>query len=139
MQSGDGFGVFPSPVVELQMDAYERLLVLLAPTVEREFYAIFPARRRTPEKWVKTIEKRVFEMARYVLPVATHAHLYHTVSGLVLHRYARLCRVFDVPAEQRAVVEAMCALVQEKDPDFWKHAEDPIELEDTLEYRLMDE
>jgi thymidylate synthase ThyX len=121
----------------MQMDAYDRLQALLLPTVTEEYYKIYPARRRSHEKWVKSIEKRVFEMARYVLPVATHAHLYHTISGLVLHRYARLCRAFDVPAEQRAVVEAMCALVAEKDPDFWKHAEDPIPLEETLEYRLM--
>ncbi|MBI3724089.1 FAD-dependent thymidylate synthase [bacterium] len=124
---------------EEQMDAYERLQLLLRKKVEDEYFAIFPARKRTAKNWEKSIEKRVFEMARYILPVATHAHLYHTISGLVLHRYARLCRVFDVPAEQRAVVEAMCSLVREKDPDFWKHAEDPIELEDTLEYRLLEE
>jgi thymidylate synthase ThyX len=124
---------------QLQMDAYDRLQVLLGPTVEREYYKTFPARRRTHEKWAKAIEKRVFEMARYILPVATHAHLYHTVSGLTLHRYVRLCRVFDVPAEQRAVVEQMVRLVAEKDPDWWKHAEDPIELDETLEYKLLDE
>jgi thymidylate synthase ThyX len=123
----------------LQMDAYDRLQVLLAPTVEREYYKTFPARKSSSQKWAKAIEKRVFEMARYVLPVATHAHLYHTISGLTLHRYARLCRIFDVPAEQRAVVEAMVALVAEKDPDFWKHAEDPVELEDTLEWKLLED
>lgn len=124
---------------QMQMDAYERLIDLLRPTVEAEYYKIYPARRRSHEKWVKSIEKRIFEMARYVLPVATHAHLYHTISGLVLHRYARLCRIFDVPAEQRAVVEAMSALVQERDPDFWRHADEAIDLEDTLEFRLMEE
>lgn len=124
---------------QLQMDAYERLIELMRPTVEAEYYKIYPARRSSHDKWVKSIEKRVFEMARYVLPVATHAHLYHTISGLVLHRYARLCRIFDVPAEQRAVVEAMASLVQEKDPDFWKHADEAIDLEETLEFRLMQE
>jgi thymidylate synthase ThyX len=124
---------------QMQMAAYERLIEILRPSVEAEYYKIYPARRRSHDKWVKSIEKRVFEMARYVLPVATHAHLYHTISGLVLHRYARLCRVFDVPAEQRAVVEAMSALVAEKDPDFWKNADGAVELDETLEYRLMDE
>jgi thymidylate synthase ThyX len=122
---------------ELQMDAYDRLQVLLQATVEREYYKLYPARKRTHEKWAKAIEKRVFEMARYILPVATHAHLYHTISGLTLHRYARLCRVFDVPAEQRAVVEAMAELVRQKDPEFWMHAEDPVELEETLEHELL--
>ena len=37
------------------------------------------------------MEKRVYEAARCILPVATHAHLYHTVSGLTLLRYHRLC------------------------------------------------
>src|SRR5262249_40934490 len=66
-------------VVEAQMAAYQRLNVLLLPRAEAEFYRIFPARKRTPEKWASTLKKRCQEVARYVLPIGTFAHLYHTV------------------------------------------------------------
>jgi thymidylate synthase ThyX len=120
-----------------QMDAYERLIELLRPTVEREYFQVFPARRRRAERWAGAIEKRLYEAARYILPVATHAHLYHTISGLTLHRYRRLVDIYDCPAEQRAVVGAMASLVQQVDPEFWKHAEDPLPLEETLEHALF--
>ena len=45
------------------------------------------------------------QYSRYILPVAMHAHLYHTISGLTLHRYHRLCDQFDVPLEQK-IIEA---------------------------------
>lgn len=120
-----------------QMAAYERLIELLRPTVTREYFEVFPARRRRAEKWESAIEKRLYEAARYVLPVATHAHLYHTVSGLTLHRYRRIVELYDCPAEQRAVVGAMARLVEQVDPEFWKHAEDPVPLEETLEHALF--
>ena len=40
----------------------------------------------------------------------------HTVSGIVLHRLYRMMRTGDAPAETRAVVEAMVALVQAARP-----------------------
>ena len=43
------------------------------------------------------VKKRAQEIARYVLPVATFAYLYHTVSGITLFRYWRLCESFDAP------------------------------------------
>jgi thymidylate synthase ThyX len=120
-----------------QMQTYERLIEVLRPAVDREYYKVFPARRRRAERWASAVEKRLYEAARYILPVATHAHLYHTVSGLTLHRYRRLVDSFDCPAEQRAVVGAMTALVERVDPDFFKHVEDPLPLEETLEHALF--
>jgi thymidylate synthase ThyX len=67
-------------------------------------------------------------VARYVLPVATHAHLYHTVSGLTLHRYHRLCQSFDTPWEQKIVVDQMVAAVRAVDPLFADRMEDPLPL-----------
>jgi flavin-dependent thymidylate synthase len=121
------------------MDAYFRLMELLLPDVEREYYRIYPARKREPGKWESGIHKRVMEAARYVLPVATHAHLYHTISGLTLHRYHRLSRQFDTPAETRAVVEKMVEEVRKLDPLFFRAIEDPIPLEETLEHRILQE
>ncbi len=63
------------------MAAYQRLIALLTPKVAEEFFRIFPARKKKPEKWALALKKRAQEVARYVLPIGTFAHLYHTVSG----------------------------------------------------------
>lgn len=122
---------------ERQMAAYRELIELLREPVADAYFQVFPARRRRRERWANAIEKRVFEAARYVLPVATHAHLYHTISGLTLHRYRQLVEHYDCPAEQRAVIGAMVALVEQVDPLFFQHAEDPLPLEQTLEHELF--
>src|SRR3989344_2722313 len=119
------------------MDAYHKLSALLEPAVTLEYKRLFPARVREEKRWQSAIKKRCQEVARYVLPVATHAHLYHTISGLTLHRYHRLSRQFDVPDEQRLVIEKMVAAVNRFDPDFFKFIEDPLPLEETLEYRVL--
>ena len=123
--------------VERQMAAYARLGALLLPRAESEFYRLFPARRRTPEKWAGTLKKRCQEVARYVLPIGTFAHLYHTVSGLTLHRYHRLAAAYDVPTEAREVIGAMVAEVAALDPLFFRDVEDPLPLEATHEARAL--
>lgn len=122
---------------ERQMAAYERLIEVLRGPVTEEYFRVFPARRRRAEKWAGALEKRLYEAARYVLPVATHAHLYHTVSGLTLHRYRRLVEHYDCPAEQRAVIGGMIRLVERVDPEFFHLADDPLPLEQTLEHELF--
>lgn len=123
--------------VRAMMDGYFRLMEILQPAVEREWFAIYPARARQKEKWEGALHKRVLEAARYVLPVATHAHLYHTISGLTLHRYHRLCDQFDTSLETRVVVRRMVEEVNRLDPLFFRAIEDPIPLESTLEHRLF--
>jgi thymidylate synthase ThyX len=126
-------------VVEQQMAAYGRIAARLLPRAEAEFYRLFPARRRTPEKWVGTLKKRCQEVARYVLPIGTFAHLYHTISGLTLHRYHRLASALDVPTEARLVIAAMVAEVERVDPLFFREVEDPLPLEETHEARTLRE
>ncbi|MFL5318649.1 MAG: FAD-dependent thymidylate synthase [Myxococcaceae bacterium] len=123
--------------VEDMMGSYRRLIELLNPKVSEEFYRIFPARRRTPEKWAGSIKKRSQEVARYILPIGTFAHLYHTISGLTLHRYHRLCQQLDVPTETLLLVKAMVAEVNKLDPLFFQNIQDPIALEDTLEFKTL--
>ncbi len=136
--------VLPEPLqalyratVRAQMEAYSRLSTLLLPRAEQEFYRIFPARRRTPQKWASTLQKRAQEVARYVLPIGTFAHLYHTVSGLTLHRYHRLVNASDVPSETRLLVQAMVAEVEKLDPLFFRDVEDSLPLEQTHEARTL--
>jgi len=136
--------VLPEPLqalyrdtVRAQMEAYRRLSTLLLGRAEQEFYRIFPGRRRSPEKWASTLQKRAQEVARYVLPIGTFAHLYHTVSGLTLHRYHRLVNASDVPSETRLVVQAMVAEVEKLDPLFFRDVEDSLPLEQTHEARTL--
>lgn len=118
-----------------QMVAYHRLMVLVEPVVAAEYRQLFPSRDVTEKRWAGAIKKRCQEVARYVLPVATHAHLYHTISGLTLHRYWRLCQQFDAPLEQRLVVQRMVEEVMRIDPAFMALADDPLPLEQTVEYQ----
>lgn len=123
--------------VEAMMAAYRTLIDQLRPKVAEEFFRIFPARRRAPEKWELGIKKKAQEIARYVLPIGTFAHLYHTISGITLHRYHRLCQQWDVPTETGLMVTAMVEEVNKVDPLFFESIEDPIPLEETLEYRAL--
>jgi len=120
-----------------QMDAYHQLIDLIEPVVVREYRRIFPSRSTEEKRWASAIKKRCQEVARYVLPVATHAHLYHTVSGLTLHRYWRLCQQYDVPLEQRIVVQKMVEEVSKIDADFMRLAQEPIPLDQTVEYQAF--
>src|SRR6266446_2896213 len=90
-----------------QQAAYEDLCRLLVRPASDAYYRSFPSRRRLAARYAKEIQKKAQEVARYVLPVATFAYLYHTVSGLTLLRYHRVCREPDTPLEQRLVVGRM--------------------------------
>lgn len=116
---------------------YTKLVKCLTPHAAEKFFATYKARKRDDKRWKNAIKKKAFENARYVLPVATHAHLYHTISGLTLHRYNRLSQIFDTPTEQRAVVNAMMDRVRAVDPMFFRNVEDSVDLEDTLEYEMF--
>ncbi len=85
--------------------------------------SVFPSRIKAqgPEaerKVADAVQKRAQEVARYVLPLATPAHLYHTVNGLTLLRYHVLANQPDVPAEVRSIVDRMVAEVLAVDPYF---------------------
>ncbi|MFO1518291.1 MAG: FAD-dependent thymidylate synthase [bacterium] len=116
---------------------YEDLIQLLLPVTAETYYSIFPVRRKWAEKYKGTVAKKAYEIARYVLPVATHAYLYHTVSAVTLLRYARLVNLFDTPLEQRLLVQKMLEAVLQVDPEFKKELEDPYPLEATPEFQIF--
>jgi thymidylate synthase ThyX len=119
-----------------QIATYQRLIETLMPAAAREYYRVFPARKKD-EGYEREVRKKAQEIARYVLPVATFAYLYHTVSGLTLLRYYRLCEQHDAPTETRAVVSEMVALLLAHDPAFAAILEEPIPLEGTPEHRFF--
>jgi len=118
--------------VALQIAGYETLRASLAPRVEAEYLARFPA-RRNQSRTARDVAKKTQEVARYVLPVATFAYLYHTISALTLLRYWRLCWQYDTALETRLVVQQMIAALLRHDPQFEKLLEDPLPLEETPE------
>ena len=124
--------------LERQMAAYHDLVRLLAPPVEAEYFRLFPGRAKSRERWLPQVKKRAQEVARYTLPIATFAHLYHTVSGLTLHRYHRLSRSSETPDELRLLVEELVRAVSAHDPLFFRDLEDPLPLEETPEARLLE-
>lgn len=72
------------------------------------------------KKVAREAEKKAIETARYVIPVAAHTSMVHTVSGIVLHRLHRMMLTGDVPAESAAVVQAMVDHVRRLDPAFFE-------------------
>ncbi|MBI4482829.1 MAG: FAD-dependent thymidylate synthase [Acidobacteria bacterium] len=120
-------------LMDRQVEGYHRLAELLQPLVAREYYRRFPA-RRSKEKYGKDIPRKAQEVARYVLPVATFAYMYHTVSGITVLRYWRLCEQYDAPLEQRLVVEKMVQELLRADPDYAAILEAPLPLESTPEH-----
>ena len=119
-----------------QQEAYARLTELLTPLAAERYFGIFPGRTRGDgrSRFAGSVKKRAQEIARYVLPVATFSYLYHTVSGITLFRYWRLCESYDAPAEQREIVGQMVAEVLRHDPLYASVLQDPVPLEETPEY-----
>lgn len=123
--------------VALQQQAYEDLCRLLQGPASAVYYARYPARRHYPKKYEKEVQKKSQEVARYVLPIATFAYLYHTISGLTLLRYYRVCRGPDAPLEQRLVVDLMVQELLAREPAYAAILEEPIAEEELAEHRAL--
>ncbi|HEX5497716.1 MAG TPA: FAD-dependent thymidylate synthase, partial [Thermomicrobiales bacterium] len=129
------------------IEGYRRLTELLTPDMATRYGQVFPSRVKAagPEaerRVAADVQKRAQEVARYVLPLATPAHLYHTVNGLTLLRYAVLAAQPDAPAEVRFIVRQMLEQVLEVDPYFLGAPGYPLDLrplagDDTLEAQAL--
>ncbi len=116
-----------------QIATYHRLIEALTTPAGREYFRLFPARQKH-EKFGKEVKKKAQEVARYVLPIATFAYLYHTISGLTLLRYWRLCEQLDAPTETREVVRQMVEQLLAHDDGWRTVIEEPLPLEETPEW-----
>ena len=133
--------------IERALEGYRRLTDLLTPDILTRYAAVFPARSKAAgpeaeERLRSEVQKKAQEVARYVLPLATPAHLYHTINGLTLLRYYVLANQLDVPGEVRYLVNQMVRAVLAVDPYFLGAPGYPLDLqilaaEDTLEYESL--
>lgn len=117
-----------------QTAAYHALNELLFEPAAGFYYERFRGKLKNRAKHDADVRKRTQEAARYVLPLATFAYLYHTVSALTLLRYSRVMDQFDAPSETRAVVGAMVDAALAHDPLLKTVLEDPLPIEATPEY-----
>ena len=123
--------------IDMQMAAYRALRESLFAVAEAEYFRIFPARGKRPNDYRKAILKKTQEVARYLAPVAALAHLYHTISGITLLRYWRICQEADVPHEQRQVVERMTQAVLQHDPGYGLVMQAPLDEADLAAFQWL--
>jgi flavin-dependent thymidylate synthase len=135
--SGEALAVYRE-ALDFQTKAYLELTEDLKPLVEKEYAARFRNADFAGKKASTAVQKKSQEVARYVLPVAAFAYLYHTVSGLTLMRYWRLCQTFDAPLEQRLVVGKMVDAVLKEAPEYRAILEAPLDFEATTEAKLFE-
>ena len=121
-----------------QMAAYTTLRDGLFPVAAEAYVARFPNRDPAKKSVRIQILKKTQEVARYVAPVASWTYLYHTVSGVTLLRYARLCDQYDTPTETKLLVRAMVDAVLAEAPDLAGILEEPLPLEATPEAQYFD-
>jgi thymidylate synthase ThyX len=133
--------------VDRSLVGYRRLVDLLSPDFARNYATVFPARAKgkgpaAEKRFADAVQKRAQEVARYVLPLATPSHLYHTVNGLTLLRYYVLANQPDAPAEVRYIVNRMVDEVLAVDPYFLGVEDSPLDLRvlgagDSIEARAL--
>ena len=138
-----------SGAIQRALEGYRNLTDLLAPDMALRYAGVFPGRARAKggeaeRRFADAVQKRAQEVARYVLPLATPAHLYHTINGLTLLRYHVLASQPDVPSEVRAIVKRMVDEVLAVDPNFLGAPGFPLDLRlldsgETLEAQALDE
>lgn len=119
--------------IERSIEGYRRLVSILTEDFSRDYASVFPARARarSPEavrRFNDAVQKRAQEVARYVLPLATGTHLYHTVNALTLLRYYVLANQPDAPGEVRYIVNRMVEEVLAIDPYFLGSPDYPLDL-----------
>jgi thymidylate synthase ThyX len=135
--SGEASAIYDEAVA-FQTASYQGFSEKLKGLVGSEYAKRFKNIDLKDKKGATAVQKKSQEVARYILPVATFAYLYHTISGLTLLRYWRLCQTFDAPLEQRIVVEKMVRAVLEQSPEYEAILEQPMDFESTPESKMYE-
>ena len=116
--------------------AYRELTAILLEDLKDDYLKRFPKKELT-DKDLKKLEKKSIETARYVVPIAAHTSMVHTLNGITLYRLYRLMNQLPTSWEASVVVGRMVEEVKKVDPDFFRNVEDPLPLEETLEFKAV--
>ncbi|MSO20467.1 MAG: FAD-dependent thymidylate synthase [Acidobacteria bacterium] len=127
--------------IERAWERYRELSAKLIPRTRETLYQVWKIGPNTDDRRRRRIEqqveKKAIEVARYVLPLAAHTTLVHTVSGIVLHRMSRMRHSGDTPHETALVMDQMVARVKEVEPEFFDRiGSGPLEEDKIPETRL---
>jgi len=128
--------------IERAWARYRELSAKLIPQTRETLYQVWKVGPHSDERRRKRIEqqveKKAIEVARYVLPLAAHTTMVHTVSGIVLHRLWRMSRSGDTPYETSQIVSQMVDRVREVEPEFFERiGRGPMEESQIPEMRLL--
>jgi len=121
---GDEAEVAWKRVMDAQMAGYHEVAASLFPSVKQAYFERFPARKKNAPKYSLAIHRQCLEDARYLLPLATKANLYHTISSLTLLRYLRMANQHEFPDEATKLCKLMLDAILEIDPLFAKDVGD---------------
>ena len=137
--AGEALGVYEA-ALERAWASYHALARCLAPVTQHSLAALWRLKDRQSRVFARNLareaEKKAIETARYLLPIACHTAMVYTVSGIVLHRLRRMAAACDAPDEARAVVDAMIAEVEKRDPAFFSEIGEPPLAEDEVPERV---
>jgi thymidylate synthase ThyX len=136
--AGEALALYEA-ALERAWASYHALARCLAPVTQRSLAALWRLKDRQSRVFARNLareaEKKAIETARYVLPIACHTAMVYTVSGIVLHRLRRMAAACDAPDEAKAVVDAMIAEVEKRDPAFFSEIGEPPLAEDEVPER----
>lgn len=132
---GEALKVYTKAVVR-SWEVYRQLSEILLNDIIDVEKKIFPS-KVIDEKARKQLEKKAIELARYVVPVAAHTSMVHTLSGITLYRLHKTMNQLPTPWEAKMVVEMMVKEVEKVEPHFFKDLKDPWPLEETMEYKFF--
>lgn len=127
--------VYENAVVKA-WEAYNELSRILLDDTRKTMSGIARIKGLNEKQLATEAEKKAIETARYVVPVAAFTSMYHTISGIELHRYLRMANSGDAPTETNQVVRAMVDEVRKVDPLFFdKIGQEPIPLQELPEHK----
>ncbi len=119
-------------------DMYRKLSDILTPEVKKHYCRRF---KKDPTKLddndMDSISKRAIEVARYTIPIAAYTSMIYSINGVTLHRLHRLKHMGNSGWEAAVIIDRMVEEVNQADPRFFERIEDPMPIEDTLEYKVM--
>jgi thymidylate synthase ThyX len=122
---------------QLEINTFHKLEELLFPMAQAEYFSRFPNKAKNPDENKGIIGKKAQEAARYILPINMPSALHHTINEMTLLRLNRMSDLFDIPLEQKILVEEMLNSLEQNGIELGSIVEDQIPIEQTPEYEMM--